>query len=152
MRVYLASPLGFNPEHNDYRQRIKNHLSSQGHEIFDPWEQDNSSQAINTALLKESPEERRAAITLAAAYTGKVNASGIESSDVILAVLDGTEIDSGTASEVGYAAGIGKKCYGLRTDFRNMGDLPGLPINLQVMYFITSTGGELFQRTDNITL
>lgn len=43
----------------------------------------------------------------------------------------GAEVDSGTAAEIGYGAGLGKKCYGLRADLRDMGELPGLPVNLQ---------------------
>jgi hypothetical protein len=42
-------------------------------------------------------------------------------------VLDGLELDSGTVSEIGFAAALGKKCYGLRTDFRNSGDFEGFP-------------------------
>nr|WP_237671456.1 nucleoside 2-deoxyribosyltransferase [Desulfomonile tiedjei] len=65
-----------------------------------------------------------------------MNEQGIRCSNAILGVLDGTEIDSGTACEIGFAAGLGKRCYGLRTDFRDLGDFEGLPINLQVLYFI----------------
>ncbi len=70
----------------------------------------------------------------------------IRSCDVVLGVLDGPELDSGTVSEVGFAAGLGKKCYGLRTDFRNSGDFDGIPINLQALYWIESSGGKLFRR------
>jgi nucleoside 2-deoxyribosyltransferase len=45
----------------------------------------------------------------------------IRSCDLILAVLDGTELDSGTVSEIGFTAGLGKRRYGLRTDFRDCG-------------------------------
>ena len=68
------------------------------------------------------------------------------------AVLDGTEPDSGTVSELGFGAGIGKKCFGLRTDFRDSGDLPGLALNLQVLYFIEYSGGRLFRRIEDIEL
>ena len=42
----------------------------------------------------------------------------IERCDVLLAVLDGSDCDSGTAFEVGYAYAKGKPIVGLRTDFR----------------------------------
>ena len=54
----------------------------------------------------------------------------IESSDGVLAVLDGTDVDSGTASEIGYAFALGKKILGYRGDFRLMGDNPGSTVNL----------------------
>jgi nucleoside 2-deoxyribosyltransferase len=141
MKIYLASPLGFNPEHSDYRHRITAHLQSQGHQLFDPWEQQHAEQAIADALNVKGSDQREKALAEAADYTGRMNAAGIDDSDVLLAVLDGTEPDSGTVAELGYAAGKGKLCYGLRTDRRDSGDLPGLAINLQVLYFITSSGG-----------
>ena len=76
----------------------------------------------------------------------------IRSCDAVLGVLDGAELDSGTVSEIGFAAGIGKKCYGLRTDFRDCGDFDGIPINLQVLYWIESSGGRLFRRIDDIEM
>ena len=38
--------------------------------------------------------------------------------DVVVAVLDGAAVDSGTAFEVGYAYARGKPLIGVRTDFR----------------------------------
>jgi nucleoside 2-deoxyribosyltransferase len=60
----------------------------------------------------------------------------IRSCDVVLGVVDGPEVASGTASEIDFAAALGKTCYGLRTDFRNSGDFYGIPANLQVPYWI----------------
>lgn len=59
----------------------------------------------------------------------------------VLAVLDGSDVDSGTASEIGYAAALNKIVVGLRTDFRMAGDNPDTPVNLQVLHFITASGG-----------
>jgi nucleoside 2-deoxyribosyltransferase len=74
----------------------------------------------------------------------------IRSCDIVLGVLDGAEVDSGVTSEIGYAAALGKRCYGLRTDFRNCGDFDGMPVNLQVMYWIEASGGRLFRRIEEI--
>lgn len=152
LKIYLASPLGFSPENDSYRNKIKQHLIQHGHEIFDPWSQEESARRIKNALAVEDQAERKQAISLAAAFTGAANAEGICWADVVLAVLDGAELDSGTAAEVGFGAGIGKKCFGLRTDFRDTGDLPGLPFNLQVLYFINQSGGTLFRRIEDISL
>lgn len=43
---------------------------------------------------------------------------GVDGSDLIVAVLDGGDVDSGTAWEIGYAYAKGKPIIGLRTDFR----------------------------------
>lgn len=152
LKVYLASPLGFSLENNYYRERIKERLRQLHCSVFDPWEQAEVTQRIETAMSIGDSLARDQAIREAAFFTGAVNAEGIRSSDLILAVLDGMEPDSGTASEVGFGAGIGKKCFGLRTDFRACGDLPGIPINLQVLYFIDCTGGELFRKIEDIVL
>lgn len=152
LKVYLASPLGFSPENDTYREKLKKHLVQIGHEIFDPWSQEDVAQQIKDALAINDQTERKQAISRAAAFTGSSNADGIRWADAVLAVLDGAELDSGTAAEVGFGAGIGKKCFGLRTDFRDTGDLPGLPFNLQVLYFINQSGGKLFRKIEDICL
>lgn len=152
LKVYLASPLGFSPENDHYRQKIKERLRRLNCTVFDPWEQDAVTKRIQEAMALADSDERAEAIKEAARFTGGVNAEGIRSSDVVLAVLDGAEPDSGTVSEVGFGAGIGKRCYGLRTDFRDTGDLPGLALNLQVQYFIDSSGGQLFRKIEDVEL
>ena len=74
---------------------------------------------------------------------GRANADAIASSDGVLAVLDGTDVDSGTASEIGYAFALGKKVVGYRGDFRLTGDNPGSVVNLQIEYFIMESGGRM---------
>ncbi|QWV98473.1 nucleoside 2-deoxyribosyltransferase [Geomonas nitrogeniifigens] len=150
--IYLASPLGFSRENNPYRERIKRRLGELGCSVFDPWEQEEVAQRIKEAMSVEEGAERARAIKEAARFTGAVNAQGLKGSDLVLAVLDGTEPDSGTVAELGYGCGIGKKCYGLRTDFRDCGDFPGVPLNLQVLYFIEESGGRLFRRIEEIDL
>ena len=49
--------------------------------------------------------------------------------DVIVALLDGTQVDDGTAWEIGFAHAMGKSVFGIRTDFRNGGECPGTPVN-----------------------
>jgi nucleoside 2-deoxyribosyltransferase len=57
---------------------------------------------------------------------------GIDNSDLMIAILDGTDVDSGTAWEIGYGYNIYSKfipletIIGIRTDFRQRGDDFGL--------------------------
>lgn len=151
MKIYLASPLGFSPEYGGYRQRITEKLRQQGCTVLDPW--DNQFEAeISEAKLISSENDRLSAYGKIAAKIGYANERLIREADMLLAVLDGLEIDSGTASEVGFAAALGKRCYGLRTDWRDSGDFPGLAFNLQVVHFIVSSGGELFRTIDDIKI
>lgn len=43
---------------------------------------------------------------------------GLDACDLVVAILDGPDVDSGTAFEVGYAYARGKAVVGVRTDFR----------------------------------
>ncbi len=53
---------------------------------------------------------------------------GVSSSDAVLAVLDGAEVDSGVAWEMGYAYARGIPVVGVRTDFR-----PGAEHGVNIM-------------------
>jgi nucleoside 2-deoxyribosyltransferase len=147
-KIYLASPLGFSPELKPYVERVKARLNQLDYEVFDPWEQP-FSKAIREASVIENHDERLAAYSRLAEEIGAANENGIRESDILLAVLDGAEIDSGCAAEVGFAVGIGRRSYGLRTDWRDTGEF-GLPLNLQVLHFIEKSGGELFRRIEEI--
>jgi nucleoside 2-deoxyribosyltransferase len=46
----------------------------------------------------------------------------IHKSDVVVAILDGSDVDSGTAVEIGYAGGKNIPIVGVRTDFRTSSD------------------------------
>lgn len=45
----------------------------------------------------------------------------LKESDFLIAVLDGVEIDSGVAAEIGYFASTGKPIFGIFTDVRQQG-------------------------------
>ena len=152
MKIYLASPLGFSPEYDGYRHRVKEKLQQQGCTVLDPWDQGQFGPEIEETERITSVCDRLSTYMAIAMKIGLTNEVLIRDADMLLAVLDGLEVDSGTASEVGFAAALGKKCYGLRTDRRDSGDFPGLPFNLQVLHFITSTGGKVFRRIDEITV
>ncbi len=55
---------------------------------------------------------------------------GIDRSRLVLAVLDGTDVDSGTAFEAGYAHAREIPVVGIRTDFRQRCDDGGLNLML----------------------
>ncbi|HEY6838552.1 MAG TPA: nucleoside 2-deoxyribosyltransferase [Geobacteraceae bacterium] len=148
--VYLASPLGFSPETRPYLKRIKSRLGYLGWHVFDPWDQTEFAAAIGHAHSLAGYGDRCEAFADIAAGIGRINEEGIRGAGILLAVLDGAEVDSGTASELGFAAALGKRCYGLRTDIRDCGDFTGVPVNLQVLHFIARSGGRLFRTIDEI--
>jgi len=150
--IYLASPLGFSPENQPYLQRVKNMLASQGFEVFDPWAQLQHLPKIDAAFGIMNYPDRVDAFRRVSSEIGACNEAGIRGADVVFAVLDGAEIDSGTASEIGFGCALGKPCYGLRSDLRDSGDFVGVPVNLQVLHFIERSGGRLFRSLEDIRL
>ncbi len=51
---------------------------------------------------------------------------------LVVALLDGPQVDDGTAWEIGYAHARGLPVIGVRTDFRSAGDVPGARVNAMI--------------------
>lgn len=102
--VYLAAPL-FSKAECDFNCKLRDEIKRAGFNVFLPQENSNN--------IKD--KENRQKIIF-----GK-NLDAIENSDILVAVLDGADMDSGTAWEIGYAYAKGKPVLGLRTDFRTLG-------------------------------
>ena len=74
---------------------------------------------------------------------GRGNQALIDQASGVLALLDGSDVDSGTAAEIGYAAAKGTPVVGLRTDIRPSGDNEATTVNLQIQWFIELSRGDL---------
>ena len=141
--IYIASPLGFSETGRFFLyNKLVPLLSGLNLQCIDPWKltPEDLFQKINS--IEEGDEKRKEWIRLNK-IIAENNKNGIERSDGMLAVLDGTDVDSGTAAEIGYAAALNKKICGYRSDFRRSGDNEGSVINLQVEYFIINSGGQI---------
>jgi len=102
--VYLAAPL-FSDAECDFNRKIREELQSLGFKVFLPQEDSNN--------IKDKTNRKKIIFNK--------NLNGIDNSDMIVAVIDGADVDSGTAWEIGYAFAKGKPVIGLRTDFRTLG-------------------------------
>jgi nucleoside 2-deoxyribosyltransferase len=156
MKIYLAGPLGFSDAGRAFHNNvIVDRVTSLGHVPLDPWS-DAAPPGIDPRLAAEivqlasaianvgSSPDTRAAWRALNPRIGAKNAALIDAADMVLAVLDGTDVDSGTAAEIGYAFAKGKPIHGYRGDFRLSADNEGSTVNLQVEYFITASGGKIF--------
>ncbi|HZE03667.1 MAG TPA: nucleoside 2-deoxyribosyltransferase [Solirubrobacteraceae bacterium] len=134
LRCYVASPLGFTAPGRDYYERTYLPALAAVVEPVDPW-------ALTTAreLAEARAQDRLAELGL---EIGRRNAAAIRTCSLLAAYLDGQEVDSGTAAEVGYAAALGLRCFGWRSDLREAGE-PGSRLNLQLEAFILDSGGIL---------
>jgi len=141
--IYIASPLGFSEIGRFFLyDKLIPLLSGLNLQYVDPWKltPDNLIKKANS--IEDGDKKRKEWVKLNK-IIAENNKKGIEGSDGMLAVLDGTDVDSGTAAEIGYAAALNKKICGYRGDFRKSGDNEGSVINLQVEYFILSSGGQI---------
>ena len=114
MRLYLAGPL-FTQAERRWLRELASGLRSLEYGVFLP--QDDAG----TPLL-QSPPDFHGAFELCR--------DAVERADVVLAVLDGCDADSGTAWECGYAYARGKPVVSIRTDFRG-GEDAGLNLMLR---------------------
>jgi hypothetical protein len=112
-------------------------------DVINPWDDHRFDDDFARAPGVESRTERMAIYRRANTELGRTNAGSISDADGVVAILDGVDVDSGTAGEIGYAFAKGKRIYGLRTDFRLAGDNEGSIVNLQIQYFIEASGGEI---------
>ena len=136
--VYLASPLGFTPAGRAWHDGVLvPALEAAGWRVLDPW-------AMSADLFVPGGD-----LSLSNALCAQRNADAIRSAAAVLAVLDGPDVDSGTAAEVGYACALGVRVVGLRTDLRTSGDNAAATVNLQVEGFVVQSGGALVFTVDD---
>ena len=140
IRVYLASPLGFSEAgRHFYTTILVPHVRALGYEVLDPWTLTDARKIQAAQTMAYGPAKREAWRTL-----------NLEMGATNRAVLDGTDVDSGTAAEIGYAFARGKLIVGYRGDFRLSADNEGSTVNLQVEYFIRASGGTIVERYEDL--
>lgn len=109
MNIYLAGPL-FTAGERNFNRELAGSLAETGFTIFLP---QNECDGLN------GPED-----------IFRKCCEGLQRADIVVAVLDGSDADSGTAWETGYAFAKGIPVFGVRTDFRVQGDDRGLNLML----------------------
>ena len=104
-RIYLASPL-FSEGERRYNTYLADVLRKNFFSVYLPQEFDDTAEARG--------EDRERMIY-------DKNLSELKKADIVVGVIDGSDVDSGTAWEMGYAFACGKRVIALRTDFRKFG-------------------------------
>ena len=150
MKIYIASPLGFSEIwDNYYESKIKPEIEKLGFEILCPWKE-NDTEELRETIAMDFSMERFNKFKKLNEEIGERNRILIDDSDILLAVLDGTDVDSGTSAEIGYACAKEKKIIGYRGDWRRSGDNEASIVNLQVEYFIKYSGGDIYKSFEEI--
>ncbi len=127
--VYLAAPL-FSEAERDFNRKLGDEIKRAGFNVFLPQEDSNN--------VKEKKNRQEIIFNK--------NTEAIESSDMVVAVIDGTDVDSGTSWEIGYAFAKGKPIFGLRTDFRTLGIEGTVNLMIERSVILCTSIGELLNR------
>jgi len=99
----VAGPL-FSLAEQEFNTKLNNKLIEKGFHTFLP--QDECKDCVGVEIFNKCKE-------------------GIDTSDIVLANMDGADADSGTCWECGYAFANHKFIIAYRTDFRKSGDTGG---------------------------
>lgn len=118
MKIYLAGPL-FSEAEQDWLRSLKGRLQDLGYDVVWPYELFNQAEVASwgDAASRRIMEGCRGALMAC---------------DLVVALLDGTQVDDGTAWELGFAHAKGLPAVGIRTDTRYCGETPGARINAMI--------------------
>jgi nucleoside 2-deoxyribosyltransferase len=115
MKVFLAAPL-FSEAEREFNFKIAKRLRDEGFEVWF---------AQEVLFIKERVHKEKRRI-----YEGDVSA--LKTSDMVVAVLDGVEVDAGVAYEMGYAKALGKPIVGFKTDYRTFSEMEEVNLMLKL--------------------
>lgn len=107
--IYLAAPL-FTQAEIVFNKSLADQLETAGYKVYLP-----QQQCAGTTDLIE---------------LFNICIRGLDKASMVLIILDGTDADSGSCFEVGYAYAKGLPIVGLRTDFRGSGEY--MAVNLML--------------------
>jgi nucleoside 2-deoxyribosyltransferase len=116
MVIYLAGPLFSESERAWLRALIERIEAATGAQVYWSWERHGGRQDSVEGIFETCRE-------------------GLDSADAMLAILDGPQVDDGTAWEMGYfyARWQGARpIVGLRTDLRRAGELDASVVNAMI--------------------
>jgi nucleoside 2-deoxyribosyltransferase len=108
MKIYLAGPL-FSLSEREFNKKISIELENRisDCEVILPQEMLYNFEETKSDFYKR---------------IFKSCIDSIKEADILIAILDGSDTDSGTCIEMGYAYAINKPIIGVRTDFRLLED------------------------------
>ncbi len=129
-RVYLAAPL-FSEAERAFNASIARLLRTSLFEVFAPQDDGDDSET------RDARAQERLFV---------LNKTSLENSDLVVAIIDGADADSGTAWEMGYAFALGKPVIALRTDFRRVGHNEHVNLMLERSAQVVGSTEELLKK------
>lgn len=135
-RIYLAAPL-FSESEREYNRSIAEMLRQHLFEVYLP--QDTG----DNCAVRETCEHTR---------IYEHNKQALHDADIIVAIIDGADADSGTAWEMGYATALGKPVIAMRTDFRMVGRQERVNLMLEQSAVVSRSKKELVEALNSLAL
>jgi len=126
-RVYFAAPL-FSEAERAFNRGVRDLLEESLYDVYLPQEIGDDD------ATRDTGDQR-------AIFERHVRA--LDEVDVVVAVIDGADADSGTAWEMGYAHGRGIPVVALRTDFRRVGETELVNLMLEASSTVVRRTGDL---------
>ncbi|QLH05934.1 hypothetical protein C5F50_01695 [Nitrosopumilus ureiphilus] len=152
IKIFLANPLGFSEAGRFFlKEKFIPQIQNDKIRIINPWRNFDSDEKKIQEILKKDANEQDHELNEFNEFLGDRNESDLRSSDMVIAILDGVDVDSGTAAEIGLAYGLGKKIIGYRGDLRQTGENNQVQINLQVEYDIKKSGGKILNSIEQLS-
>jgi len=148
-KIYLAGPKGFSEagQYWFYKELIP--LLEPHYEIINPWKCMPADEVARLNSMPPGPER----VEGWSALNGKTFDDEIEwirECDGMVADLDGADVDSGTAVEIGVAYMLRKPIVGYRGDWRVMRENEALIVNLMPQMAIERSGCKIVRTLDDI--
>src|SRR5437016_8090552 len=117
-KIYMAGPLGFSEAvRHFYNSVLVPFVAGLGYDVLDPWTLTDPHK-IEAVQRLPYGSERREAWRKLNREMGATNRAAIDAAHGVVALLDGTDVDSGTAAELGYAFAGGTLLVGCGRDHR----------------------------------
>jgi len=125
MKVFLAAPL-FSEAEREFNSQTAKRLREKGFEVW---------LAQEASFILQGIHKEKKTI-----YEGDISA--LKTCDVLVAVLDGLDVDAGVAFEIGYAKAFEKPIIGLKTDYRTFSKMEevNLMLDVSLIKICTSIG------------
>lgn len=150
LKIYVAGPLGFSEAGRKFHyESLIPAIKNAGYKVLNPWVL-TPKKVIDKVVGMSYGESKKKAWRKLNSVIGTNNEVAIRKSHGMVAVLDGPDVDSGTAAEIGFAYAFQKPILGYRGDFRLSADNEGGLVNLQVEYFIRRSGGTIITQINDL--
>ena len=144
--LYLSSPLGFSDLTRGFMHtELEPLLVQRGFRVLNPWVLNRDvDKAMHAVHDRKTAAAQLVATRKLTHAIGATNFSAIDAAEAVLAVMNGVDVDSGVAAEVGYAFAAGKRVHGLLADRRLTHAAETTFCNATLQYIVEASGGRMF--------